>query len=160
MHHRFIWLISIFFGGCLAVLVLWVTASLIEVEPSSLQDQTDLSGVELIGTRDQCNTKFTELNRVMSNSTSCQKNEDCALMMDSNRTFNQCFISVQSKKVELVSAKLEEFKTHCRDSSWSSCGHSFGVAICRDSICTAEDVPRISLEKLVDETMTLISKDL
>ena len=160
MYQRFIWPISITFGVCVALLVLWVTASLIEAEPSNLQDQTDRSTVQLIGTRSQCNAKTTELNRAISNSKSCQIDEDCALLVDSARTFNQCFISVQSSKVELVSVKLAEFKTHCRDSSYSICGHLFGAAICRDSICTAEDVPRISLEKLVDETMTSLSTDL
>ena len=159
MHQRFIWPISITFGVCVALLVLWVTASLIEAEPSNLQDQTDRSAVQLIGTRSQCVTKTTELNNAISNSKSCQIDEDCALLMDSGRTFNQCFISVQSSKVEFVSVKLADYKTHCRDGSYSICGHLFSVATCQDSICTAEEVPRISLEKLVDETMTNVSKD-
>ncbi len=160
MHQRFIWPISITFGICISLLVFWVTASLIETEPSSLQDQTERSSVELIGTRSQCTASAKELDRALSNARSCQIDEDCSLIMDSARTFNQCFISVDSSRVELVSDKLAEFKTHCRDSSISICGHMFGAATCRDSICTAEEVPRISLEKLVDETLTSLSKDL
>ena len=160
MYQRLIWPISITFGVCVALLVLWVTASLIEAEPSNLQDQTERSSVQLIGTRGQCTTKTTELHRAISNSRSCQIDEDCALIMDSARTFNQCFISVQRSKVELVSVKLAEFKTNCRDLSLSICGHLGGAATCRGNICTAEDLPRISLEKLVDETMTSLNEDL
>ena len=160
MYQRFIWPISITFGVCVTLLVLWVTASLIEAEPSDLQDQTEKSSVQLFGTRSQCTTKTTELHRALSASRSWQIDEDCALIMDSARTFNQCFISVQRSKVELVSVKLSDVKRNCRDSSLSICGHLGGSATCRDDICTAEDLPRISLEKLVDETMTSLSEDL
>ena len=160
MYQRFIWPISITFGVCVALLVLWVTASLIEAEPSNLHDQSERSSVELIGTRGQCTTKTTEFHTAISNSRSCQIDEDCALIMDSARIFKKCFISVQRSKVELVSVKLAEFETNCRVASYSICGHLFGAATCRDSICTAEEAPRISLEKLVDETMASLNKDL
>ena len=163
MHHRFIWLLSITAGGCVGILVLWVMSSMVEMEPLSLLDQTERSAVQLIGTRHQCNEKFTELNRAITNSNSCQLDSDCALVMDSSLTFNQCFISVQSGKAGLVSAKLEETNMHCRDSSISACGHSTASAVCKNNICAVENfegVPRISLQKLKQQTMKSISENL
>lgn len=87
MHHRFNWLISIIAGGCVGILVLWVMSSMVEVEPLIPLDQTDMPAVQLIGTRHQCNESFTELNRVIINSNSCQLDSDCALLMDSSLTF-------------------------------------------------------------------------
>ena len=107
----------------MGILVLWVMSSMVEMEPLTLLDQTDRSAVQLIGTRHQCNEKFTELNRAIINSNSCRLDSDCALVMDSSLTFNQCFISVQRGKAELVSAKLGDFKTHCR--------HTFLVVVIR-----------------------------
>ena len=163
MHHRFIWPISIFVGGCVGVLVLWIMSSMVEVEPSILLDQPANSGVELIRTRHQCNKKFTELNEAVNNSKSCQIDQDCILVMDGNLTFNQCFISIQRGKAELVSAKLGEFKTHCRHSWMSGCGHSFAGATCQNRVCTVEYIegaPRISLEKLKQQTIKSITDNL
>lgn len=163
MYQRFIWPISITFGVCVALLVLWVTASLIEAEPSNLQDQTDRSSVQLIGTRSQCTTKTTELNRAISNSRSCLKDNDCVLVMDSSLTFGQCFISVQNGQAGLVSAKLEETKMNCRHSSITACGHSTASAICKDNVCAVENFdarPLISLHKLKQQTMKSINENL
>ena len=163
MHHRFNWLISIIAGGCVGILVLWVMSSMVEVEPLIPLDQTDMPAVQLIGTRHQCNESFTELNRVIINSNSCQLDSDCALLMDSSLTFNQCFISVQSEKAGLVFAKLKEANMHCHDSSISACGHSTASAICKNKVCavgTVEGVPRISLQELNQQTMKSINEDL
>lgn len=163
MHHRFNWLISIIAGGCVGILVLWVMSSMVEMEPLIPLGQTDMPAVQLIGTRHQCNEKFTELNRAVTNFNSCQLDSDCALVMDSSLTFNQCFISVQSEKAGLVSAKLKEANMHCHDSSISACGHSTASAICKNNVCAIENfegVPRISLQKLKQQTMKSINEDL
>jgi hypothetical protein len=163
MHQRFIWLFSITAGGCVAVLVLWIMSSMVEMEPPILLDQKDGAVVQLIGTRHLCNKKLTELDQAITNSNSCLIDNDCVLVMDSRLTFSQCFISVQSGKEGLVSAKLGETKIHCRDESISACGHSTASAICKNNICAVENfegVPRISLQTLKQQTMKSISENL
>ena len=144
-------------------MVLWVMSSMVEVEPSILWDQPARTGVELIGTRHQCNMKLTELSEAITNSKSCQIDKDCVLVMDGSLTFNQCFISVQRGNAELVSAKLGDFKTHCRHTWISGCGHSFAGATCQNRVCTVgyiEGAPRISLEKLKQQTINSITENL
>jgi len=163
MHHRVTWFLSIIVGGCVGVLVLWIMSSMVEVKPTNLPDEPDSSVVQLIGTRYQCNEKLTQLNQAITNSSACQIDDDCVLVMDSSLTFGQCFISVQSEKAGLVSAKLKETKMHCHDPGFSACGHSTANATCRNNICAVENfqgVPRISLQKLKRQTMKSISENL
>ena len=162
MHRIFTWLFSVFVGGCIAGAVLWVTASMIEVESSILPDQTNRSGVELIGTRHQCNEKLTELDQAINSSKSCKTDNDCVLLMDGNLTFSQCFISVQNEKVELVSANLEEFKKHCRDSYNTGCGHMFAYATCQKDICSVDYIERASqrsVQELQEQTLKSIDEN-
>ena len=147
----------------MAGVVLWVMSSMIEVEPTTLQSQTNGMGVELFGTRNQCNNKLSELNQAVNNSKSCQTADDCVLLMDGNRTFSKCFISVQSEELELVVAKFEEFKHHCRDSYITGCGHMTAYPTCQDGVCSSEHIGRASQrsgQELIEHTLKTINEDL
>ena len=163
MHRRFSWLLSFFVGGCVTVLVLWIMSTMVEVEPYIVRDQKARSVTQLIGTRHQCNEKITELDRAITNSKSCQLDNDCVLVMDSSLTFGQCFISVKSGKAELVNVKLREVRLNCRSSWVTACGHSVAAAICQNSICTVENfegLPGIGLDELEKQTMKSIGENL
>lgn len=162
MQRKLTWLVSVSLGGCVAGVVLWVMSSMIGVESFNLQDQTNSSTAELIGTRHQCQEKLTELDLLRNSSRSCQTDEDCDLLIDGNLTFGQCFIPVRADKLELVAVELEELGWHCRDSYYSHCGHMFAYATCQGNTCSVEYIDRVgqsSLQELQEQTIKSIDED-
>ena len=109
MHDKLIWLLSLLAGGCIAVSVLWIMSSLIDVDSPIPQAEMDTQTVNLIRSPSHCNQIYTGANQALFNSRSCNTDDDCALVRDRTQVLGQCFASVQREKVDLVSAALEQF---------------------------------------------------
>jgi hypothetical protein len=160
MRDRLIWLLSLLAGGCIAISVLWVMSSLIDVESAIPQVESDTQTVNLIRSPNHCNQMYTDANQALFNSRSCQTDDDCALVRDRHQVLGQCFASVQREKVDLVSAELKQFWACSSKSGSSICGHVSAIATCRESTCMVELLPRIGLEVLKEQTLTTINESL
>jgi hypothetical protein len=159
MHDQFKWLLSILAGVSIAILVLWIMSSMIDVESSIPQRKADTQTVSLIRSPSYCNQIYTDANKALFNSRSCQTDEDCALVRDESQVLGQCFVSVRRGKADLVSEALKKFWA-CSRSGSSICGHLSPIATCQENICMVEYLPRIGLEELKKQTLTTINQSL